>query len=259
MFAELNGAKICYDVQGEGDPVLLIEGFGANRKFWKGLVPLLEGHTVVTLDNRGVGDTEYSGGFTIDDLADDAVALMSMLGFDRFHVVGWSMGSLIAQSMLLRHRDVLKDAVLISTYIDRPARSSYVLGEFTRMVNDGTATMESFFVMVNAFVFSEMVFRDLEDKGITMPIPKRLERPEGLRDQLIAVCDFYPGQTLSQVTTPVLVVQGTEDIMTPFHQGEVVRDLIPGAEILPVEGQGHTIGPKYYSSAVLEFFSRHPE
>ena len=79
MFAELNGARICYDVQGEGDPVLLIEGFGANRKFWKGLVPLLEGHTVVTLDNRGVGDTEYSGGFTIDDLADDAVALMSML------------------------------------------------------------------------------------------------------------------------------------------------------------------------------------
>ena len=182
MFAELNGARICYDVQGEGDPILLIEGFGANRKVWKGLVPLLEGHTVVTLDNRGVGDTEYSGGFTIDDLADDAVALMSMLGFDRFHVVGWSMGSLIAQSMLLRHRDVLKDAVLISTYIDRPARSSYVLGEFTRMVNDGTATMESFFVMVNAFVFSEMVFRDLEDKGITMPIPKRLERPEGLRD-----------------------------------------------------------------------------
>ncbi|MGN0097791.1 MAG: alpha/beta fold hydrolase [Candidatus Methanomethylophilaceae archaeon] len=259
MFAELNGARICYEVQGEGDPVLLIAGFGANRKFWRDLVPLLEGHTVVTLDNRGVGETVYSDGFTVNDMADDAVALMSMLGFDRFHVIGWSMGSLIVQSMLLRHRECLKDAILMSTYIDRPARSSYVLGEFTRMVNDGTATMESFCVMVNAFVFSEGVFKGLEDKGLTMPIPRRPERPEGLRDQLKAVYEFYPGQTLSQITTPVLVIQGTEDIMTPFHHGEVVRDTIPGAELFAAEGAGHTIGPDSYYRTALEFFSRHPE
>lgn len=259
MFAELNGARICYDVQGEGDPILLIEGFGANRKFWRDLVPLLEGHTVVTFDNRGVGDTEYSGEFSIDDMADDAVALMSALGYDRFHVIGWSMGSLIAQSMLLRHREVLKDAVLMSTYIDRPARSSYVLGEFTRMVNDGTATIESFCVMVNAFVFSERVFKGFEDRGMTIPIPRRPERPEGLRDQLKAVYEFYPGKTLSQITTPVLVIQGTEDIMTPFHLGEIVRDTIPGAELHAVEGAGHTIGPDEYYRIALDFFSRHPE
>ncbi|MDY5678983.1 MAG: alpha/beta hydrolase, partial [Candidatus Methanomethylophilaceae archaeon] len=67
------------------------------------------------------------------------------------------------------------------------------------------------------------------------------------------------GKTLSQITTPVLVVQGTEDIMTPFHHGEVVRDTIPGAELYAVEGAGHTIGPDEYYRTVLEFFFRHPE
>lgn len=259
MIAELNGARICYDVQGEGDPVLLIGGFGANRRFWKELVGLMDGHTLVTFDNRGVGDTEYSGGFTIDDLADDAVALMSHLGFGTFHVIGWSMGSLIVQSMMLRHGDVLRDAVLMSTYIDRPARSTYVLGEFARMVCEGTASMESLHVMINTLVFSEGVFRDLERAGVRMSVPMRMERPEGLADQLMAVQGFHPGDDLSRITTPVLVIQGTEDIMIPFSNGEAVRDIIPGAELLAVEGAGHNIPPIAYHTAVSEFFSKHPE
>lgn len=259
MFAELNGARICYDVQGNGDPVLLISGFGANRRFWKELTGLMDGYTLITFDNRGVGETEYSGGFTVDDLADDAVALMSHLGFGRYHVIGWSMGSLIVQSMMLRHGDVLRDAVLMSTYIDRPARSSYVLGEFARMVCEGTATVESFHVMINTLVFSEGVFRDLERAGMTMPVPRRMERPEGLADQLMAVQGFHPGDDLSRITTPVLVIQGTEDIMTPFGNGEAVRDMIPGAELLAVEGAGHNIPPTAYHDTVSDFFSRHPE
>lgn len=259
MFAELNGARICYDVQGKGDPVLLISGFGANRRFWKELTGLMDGYTLITFDNRGVGETEYSGGFTVDDLADDAVALMSHLGFGRYHVIGWSMGSLIVQSMMLRHGDVLRDAVLMSTYIDRPARSSYVLGEFARMVCEGTATVESFHVMINTLVFSEGVFRDLERAGMTMPVPRRMESPEGLADQLMAVQGFHPGDDLSRITTPVLVIQGTEDIMTPFGNGEAVRDMIPGAELLAVEGAGHNIPPTAYHDTVSDFFSRHPE
>lgn len=259
MFADVNGARICYDVHGEGEPVVLVEGFGANRKFWNNLLPLMDGYMCITLDNRGFGDTEYEGSFTIDDMADDIIALMDHLGIGRFHAIGWSMGSLILQSMSLRYPDRMTSQVLISTYKDRPARSSYILGEFTRMVNEGTATMDSFYVAINAFCFSEGVFRSMEDAGMVMPIPRKKADPKGFLNQMSAVADFYPGDGLSAIRVPTMVVQGKEDIMTPFHHGEVVSRLIEGSELYPVEGQGHTIPPELYVKKVLSFLKEHSD
>ena len=257
MFAEVNGVRLCYEVFGDGEPVVLIAGFGANRKFWGNMVPLLDGFKCITLDNRGVGDTEYEGDFSVDDMADDIIALMDHLGIGRFSALGWSMGSLILQSMSLRYPDRIASQVMVSTHRDRPARSSYVLGEFTRMVNEGTCSMEGFYVMVNTLCLSEGVFRSFEDRGRNVPVPRRNERPEGIRDQLKAIVEFYPGERLSDIKVPTLVVQGTEDIMTPFELGRTVCDMIDGAELYPVEGQGHNIMSELYAQKVSSFFRSH--
>ena len=114
MFAEVNGVRLNYDDVGEGEPVLLLAGFGSNRRFWKAMPSLLPGCRCIMPDNRGVGDTEYSGRFTIGDMAEDAAQLVSSLGLERVHVVGWSMGSHIAQEFAYVHPGMTKSLTLVS-------------------------------------------------------------------------------------------------------------------------------------------------
>lgn len=257
MLADVNGVRIGYEVFGEGEPVLLLSGFAACRSYWKRMMPLLEGYRCVAVDNRGVGETEYSGGFSIDDLADDAVSLMSYLGYERFHAVGWSMGSSILLSMSSRHPERLITQTLVSTYRDRPARTTYVLGEFTRMLYEGEVTMEAFYVMVNSFCFPEGFFRKLMASGMDVPLPKDDMDPRGLRDQILAVEDFGKHLQYDSIDVPTLIVQGTEDIMTPFEQGDAVRRSIKGAELVPIPGAGHNIDQRLYADAVKGFMAGH--
>ena len=91
MFADINGIRMSYEDRGSGEPMVLIGGFGANGAFWSNAVPMMDGYRVITFDNRGVGDTGYEGDFSLEDLADDVVALLGHLELDRVHVLGWSM------------------------------------------------------------------------------------------------------------------------------------------------------------------------
>lgn len=257
MLADVNGIRIGYEASGEGEPVLLLPGFAACRGYWKRLVPLLEGYRCISVDNRGVGETVYDGDFTIGDLADDAMELMSHLGYGRFHAVGWSMGSSVLLSMSSRHPERLITQILVSTYRDRPARTSYVLGEFTRMLRRGSIDTEAFYVMVNAFCFPEGFFRRMSESGAEVPLPKDGMDPEGLADQLRAVEAFGSRIDYDAIDVPTLVVQGTEDIMTPYEQGAAVKDSIRGAEMLPVRGAGHNVDQRLYADAVKGFMARH--
>ena len=155
MFVESDGARIHYDTSGDGEPVILLAGFGAAGSYWRRMPPLLDGFLCVTMDNRGVGDTVYDGPFSMADMADDAVAVMDGLGIGKAHVVGWSMGSHIARKLACRHPDRVADLTLVGTYLQRPARSDYVLRGMLGMVIDGKAPMECLFRSVNAFCLTE--------------------------------------------------------------------------------------------------------
>ena len=241
MFADVNGIRMCYEDRGEGEPVVLIGGFGANRLFWDDAVSMMDGYRAITYDNRGVGDTEYSGGFSIDDLADDVVALLDHLGIDRAHAVGWSMGSQIGQSLGIRHADRLKSLTLVSAYRRFPFRSYYVLKGFNDLALNGDAPMACLAMAVNAFCFPEWMFRDMDDRGITFPIPERLERPEGLRDQLDAIRGYDTTDAARGIKVPTLVVHGGEDLMVAPEEGRKVADAVEGSRFLLLGSAGHSI------------------
>lgn len=253
MFADINGIRMNYEEHGSGEPVILIGGFGANLRFWHSSIPLLDGYRVITYDNRGVGETVYEGGFDLDVLADDTVALMNHLGIDRAHVVGWSMGSHIGQSLGIRHGDRLKSLTLVSTYSRRPARSDYVLSGINEMVLRGEAPMECLALVVNAFCFPESVFRDYDSRGDRFPIPKKLERPEGLRDQLAAVNSYDTTDTSSAIAVPTMVIHGGKDIMVEPSEGMGVAASIRGSRFLLLESAGHNIPMGMYVERLRAF------
>ena len=115
-FAEVNDVKLAYYTRGQGEPLLMINGFISTMSLWDPALieELAKNHQLILFDNRGAGmstDTKENN-TTIPQMADDAAALIKALGFEKANILGWSMGARIAQQMLIRHPDLIDKAVL---------------------------------------------------------------------------------------------------------------------------------------------------
>jgi pimeloyl-ACP methyl ester carboxylesterase len=112
-----NGIELYYEVHGEGPPLLLIMGLGANATAWYRQIPVLsERYRVIAFDNRGAGRSEKPlEPYSIPQMADDAAALMDTLGISTSHVFGMSLGGMIAQEYALRHPERVQALVLGGT------------------------------------------------------------------------------------------------------------------------------------------------
>ncbi|MBE6513922.1 MAG: alpha/beta hydrolase [Thermoplasmata archaeon] len=256
MFAELPGVKLYYEEEGEGEPVILIGGIGANHRFWKGMVPLLKGCRVITMDNRGVGMTEYEKEeIRIDEIADDVIHLMDHLHIYKAHIVGWSMGSEAAMSIAVRHPQRVQTLTLVSSFQYRPYRSAYFMQNTTRLAKEGVCTAEAIHIVITSFCFPETFFAGLAEKGMDVPTPKRFEDPTKLLEQMKAMDTFDIGDRIDEIKVPTLVVHGAEDIMVEPKKAHAVRDAIKGSVYLEIPGVGHTIDPSLYADALKKLIS----
>lgn len=247
-----------YEVEGEGEPVVLITGLGGDTAFWNGMVGLLSHrHRVITLDNRGVGLTDCGGKpFSVADMAADVVAILDHLGIERSHVLGWSMGGNIAQQLAVDFPERVGALVLVSTYARRPARSSVAIDTMIESVRQG-ASMETLSMMMQAFCLTESVFWRRETEGRSATIRQSCGI-EGFALQKLALDGFDGSAILSRLRAPTLVIHGRADIMVPCRFGRDLASRIPGAGMKHVEGAGHIIPPKLYHRAVLEHLAKHP-
>jgi len=114
---------ISYETYGDGEPLLLIMGFGAPGAAWLPILPLLPGFKCVYFDNRGTGNSDQpADNYTIPQMAEDASNLLKALGIDRAKVFGVSMGGMIAQELTLRHPEQVERLVLGCTTPGVPMR-----------------------------------------------------------------------------------------------------------------------------------------
>ena len=122
LFAKINGITVCYELFGEGYPIVLIPGFGARKEGFKCQIPALSEHfKVITFDNRGAGKTErVNEPYTMETLADDIKGLLDFLEIKKTHVLGTSMGGIIAQQLALQHPDYIDKLVLVNTVSGAP-------------------------------------------------------------------------------------------------------------------------------------------
>ncbi|MDR3205635.1 MAG: alpha/beta hydrolase [Candidatus Methanoplasma sp.] len=254
-FIQTDGAKIHCRTDGCGPPVLLLTGFGADIGFWDKTVKMMSDRfTLIRIDNRGSGRTEYDGRFGMDDMADDAAAVLDALGVKKAAVLGWSLGSNIAQNFAIRHPDRVDVLILVSSYLRRPARASLVLGKMTDGLVEG-ADPSYFGVVLNTLCFDEGLFERKERDGLRIGLPQFTD-PQGLRCQLDSVEDFDTRESARTIKAPTLCVHGTADIMVGEKYGDELADAIPDCESIKAQGAGHIINPALYIPQVMDFIGR---
>ncbi|MDR3282449.1 MAG: alpha/beta hydrolase [Candidatus Methanoplasma sp.] len=254
-YAQVDNTRIYYKTDGSGPPVLLLTGFGADSGFWDKAVHMMSGDfTLVRPDNRGSGRTEYSGRFDMDDMADDAVAVLDALGIEKAVVLGWSLGSNIAQNFAIRRPDRVDVLILVSSYLRRPARASLVLGKMTDGLIKGTDS-SYFGVVLNTLCFDEGLFERKEREGSRIGLPQ-LSDPQGLRCQLDSVEGFDTRETARSIAAPTLCVHGTADVMVGEKYADDLENALPDCESIRAQGAGHIINPALYIPQAMDFIRR---
>ena len=245
------GARIWWEQEGSGPPVLLVMGLGYPASMWYRLTPALAGrYRVVTFDNRGVGRTGVPPGpYSIEQMADDAAAVLAAAladdGSDEAdvsaHVVGISLGGIIVQELALRHPRLPRSLALLCTH---PGGEDAVLPEpqVMQMLSDRSRmTPQEAAEASVPFVYAPETDRALIDEDIAMRM-RSPTAPEGYTLQLQAIM-AYGGALgrLGSLHVPALVVHGTADRLVPPANSTVIAGALPGARLHLLEGAGHIL------------------
>jgi pimeloyl-ACP methyl ester carboxylesterase len=262
-FTEAPGFRMAYEVHGDGFPLLLINGLGGDRREWLAQVPAFaKRFRVIAFDNRGSGESESPPGpYTTGGMADDAAALLALLGPGRVHVLGVSLGGMIAQEIALRHPGRVERLVLACTtpggdVTVRP--SPEALAAFVRSPG---GDREAELRRMIPWLYTER-FRRENPGEIEAFLARRLSAPaslEGYAAQLAAAVGHSAGDRLGGIRAPTLVIAGTADLVVPPVNSERIAERIPGARLALLPGAPHRLfaeNAEAFNREVLDFLSR---
>jgi pimeloyl-ACP methyl ester carboxylesterase len=232
-----------YDRRGAGPEVLMIAGLGDPAEAWQfQLEGLSDGYTVTAFDNRGAGRVPVPDGepLTLEALADDAAALLRALDVEAAHVMGFSMGSTIAQHLALRNPGLVRSLVLCSTW-GRSDNYFKAMADSWRWMIEGAPDERSFYESFFVWVYTARAHDDgTVDQIIEEAMAFQYQQPpEALQQQIDAFRDHDLMDRLGEISAPTLVVAGTEDLITPPRLGRKVAGAIPGARFELLEGEAH--------------------
>ena len=269
-----NGITIHYDEHGPqgAEPMLLIMGFGAQLTLWpQELVDALveRGFRVFRYDNRDVGLSQKLDGvkapgivkmtllsklgltpkvpYTLADMAEDGIGLLDALGIDRAHIVGASMGGMIAQHMVAKYPERCLSYTQVFSTTGNPklpaARKEALKALVTRPAGDDEAVLVDHGMMLARTIGSpqypaqEDRLRERVEAGV-----RRSYYPEGPTRHLSAiVADGDRRAMLRDVTVPTLVLHGEDDPLVPCEGGRDTAACIPGAKLKTIPGWGHDL------------------
>lgn len=260
-----NDFTMHYEVHGEdqgGVPVVCIMGITAPGSVWEAHVEVWsQHHRCITPDNRGVGQSDKpAGDYTSTMMADDYANLMDGLGIESAHVVGCSMGSIIAQQLAIRHPEKVKSQVLMCAWARCDA---YAKSVFEHMIQaKAHLTPAAFMEWIQLLIFHKRSWDDAElyasflegrEAAATDPNPQPLH---GLVGQAAACVNHDVLAELSGVTTPTWVVGGEGDIFTPRWMADEIHAALPNSTLHLYPESGHAFhweNLEPFNQGVLDF------
>jgi 3-oxoadipate enol-lactonase len=256
----INGnVKIYWDEQGQGEPVLLIMGLGYPSDMWFRTRPTLSEHyRTIALDNRGVGKTDSPPGpYLIPEMAEDAATVLAAAGCDKAHVIGMSMGGMIAQELALLHPELVKSLVLGCTAAGGPTAVPADPAVLAILMARGNMTAEEGARSMVPFIYDESTPRERVDEDLTIRM-RTFPRPESYFAQVqgVVAFDFY--NQLQQINVPTLVIHGENDRLIPAANGVLLAEHIPGAKLIMLPNASHifvTDQPEAAQHALLDFLA----
>ncbi|HVW11791.1 MAG TPA: alpha/beta hydrolase [Bryobacteraceae bacterium] len=243
------GCTLHYTVKGEGPPVVLIQGAGVQGAAWEPqMADLHLQYRCLCFDNRGSGrSVPNSGPISIERMAADALALMDHQGWDSVHIVGHSMGGLIALDLALNHRARVRSLALLCTFADgriptRPAARMVWIGMRTRV---GTRSQRR-----NAFpemVMPQSILATADRAKLAHDLGQLfghdLADPSPvIMQQLSAMKAYDATPRLAELSgLPILIVSADEDLIAPAWAGETMAEAIPTARYVLLTGAAHAV------------------
>jgi 3-oxoadipate enol-lactonase len=255
-FVENQGAKIYWDEQGQGPPVLLIMGLGWASHMWHRTRPILAGHfRTIAFDNRGSGRSDVPPGpYSIPTMASDAAAVLDAVGVPRAHLLGASMGGMIAQEFALQYPDRVLSLILACTapggVHSVPAEPEAVQLLFRR--EGSPAEMAEAAV---PFIYDAAAPRDRIAEDLLV-LSQWYPNLEGFSAQLQAILAWEAYSRLSQIAVPTLVIHGENDRLVPCANADLIAGQIPGAQLVKLPSAGHifmTDQPQSSHQGILDF------
>jgi pimeloyl-ACP methyl ester carboxylesterase len=268
-----NGIDLCYETVGDvNDPtLLLVHGFTAQLVGWdEGFVRALadRGLRVLIYDNRDVGQSTHFDGvhvhlrtvaaavragddasalvpYTLSDMAADGVGLLDVLGVERAHVAGVSMGGMIAQTIAIEHPERTRS---LASIMSTTGESTY--GRATEEANAALLTApaterEAYIAQTleHSKIWSSRYHWNAE--GVATRARRQFDRmfyPEGATRQLAAIiASGERGKGLGALEMPTVVIHGRQDTLIQPSGGERTADLVPGSRLLMLDGMGHDL------------------
>lgn len=227
---------------GKGHPILLVHGLGGHQRMWDPLVAALTDQEVVTFDFPGLGRSHVTGvPQTIPAFAELAMKIVDELGYSKIDLLGYSFGGMVAQQLAHAHPDRFRRLALVGTAPGLGMVPGYPSAMFA-LSTPLRYYSKRFYKWTNRFLAGGEIERDPAWMEYTSQV-RKLYRPHPLTyySQLIA-CQLWTSLPwLSSVTTPTLVVHGTDDPIIPLFNGELMAAHLPNGRLFAAGTEGHLL------------------
>lgn len=261
------GLQVNYERQGAGPAVVMVQGVGVGGNGWKPQVErLVERYTVVTIDNRGIGGSTLDGRpLTVEDMADDVLAIADAEGIDRFHLAGHSMGGVIAQQVALTATRRVISLALLCTFLKGRQGTLVAPAMLPAAIRArvGTRRMRrrAFVELIMPKAYLATVDRDRLCRELGAMFGRDLaDQPPIVMRQLRAMGRFDASARLPSLAgLPTLVISAAHDCIARPAYGRALAAAIPGARYIEFPNAGHAVtvqSAEAVNALLLEHFSR---
>lgn len=258
-----DGTRLYYEVFGnpEGEPLLLIQGLGADSRGWTlQRRSLGRQFRCIAFDNRGAGRSDKPAGpYDLEQMAADAIAVLDDAGIGSAHVMGASMGGVLAQILGVRHSSRVRSLVLACTACSHLPWRRELLEDWARVAREhgmGAMSRRGLRWLVGPRSHRRLYLPAQVFASFMLKIP-----PAAFAAQVRAILDMDDAMAneLHTIHVPTLVITGSQDILTPVADAEEIAERIPGAELVILQGAAHGLMAEqagHFNAQVIDFLER---